>query len=207
MRGILLIGAGALARDIIDVFGVETFVAAYVDPSHAVAAVSGLPVVTSWEAASRRASHYVLGVSDMPLRERARQMAAAVGLRAAPAMVSPLARLAADAQLAAGCMVGHFVVIGPAASVGEDSLLMHGAILAHDARVEAGGVICAGACINGNVHLGPRCFVGPNAVLAPKIRLGHDCVVAAGAACFRDAPPHSLLVGNPARKTSSPPGA
>ena len=203
-KGILLIGAGALARDIVDCFGAGTFIAAYVDPKFAVAAVGVVPMVTDWDEARRRASHYVLGVSDIAHRERARNAAAAAGLLPAAPLVSSLARVAGDAQLAPGCMVGHFAVIGPAARLGVDTLLMHAAIVAHDSSVEEGSVLCAGACINGNAAIGPRCFVGPNAVVLPNVRIGHDSFVAAGAVCFRDAPARSFLLGNPARRRTPP---
>jgi len=200
MQAVLLIGAGALARDIVDGFGADAFVAAYVDPEFATASLAGVPVVTDWQEARRRASHYVLATADVAYRQRARAMARAASLPPAPAMVSSLARVAGDACLGAGCLIGHFAVIGPAARLGEDTLVMHSALVAHDASVGEGSVICAGACVNGNVHIGPRCFIGPNAVLMPKIEFGHDCLIAAGAACFRGAPALSSLIGNPARR-------
>lgn len=203
--GILLIGAGALARDVVDILGASTFSAAYVDPEFEVSTIGGVPVVTNWEDARRRASHYVLGVSDIAHRERVRSVAASAGLVPAPALVSSLARVASGAVLSPGCMVGHFAVVGPAARLGRDTLLMHQAIVAHDASIEEGCVLCAGACVNGNVTLGPRCFLGPKALLLPGVRLGHDSFVAAGAVCFRDAPAHSMLVGNPARRAASKP--
>lgn len=207
MKGVLLIGAGALARDIIDLVGADRFAAAYVDPQFAVASVSGVPVVTSWEEARQRASHYILATSNIAHREIARRLATAAALLPAPAVISALARIASDARIGAGCVVGHFAVIGPTAHLGEDTLVMHSAIVAHDSVVEECSVICAGACVNGNVRIGPRCFIGPNAVLVPKLQFGHDSVVAAGAACFRDAPAHSFLVGNPARRSASPSGS
>lgn len=206
MNGVLLIGAGALARDIVDIFGAGAFSAAYVDPEFAVASVAGVPVVTSWEEAQQRASHYVLGASDIAYRERARSIAASSSLLPAPAMVSGLARVARDATLGDGCVVGHFAVIGPSAHLGTHTLVMHSALVAHDSWVDSGSVICAGACVNGNVRIGPRCFIGPNAVLVPRIQLGHDCLVAAGAACFRDVPAQSSMVGNPARRAGLPAG-
>ena len=201
-----MIGAGALARDIIDLVGAGRFAAAYVDPQFAVDSVAGVPVVTTWQEARRRSSHYVLATLDMAHRQRARQLAAAASLLPAPPIVSSLARVAGDARLDDGCVVGHFSVIGPAARLGVDTLVMHSALVAHDSVVEECTAICAGACINGNVRIGPRCFIGPNATLAPNIRIDHDSAVAAGAVCFRDATPHSFLVGNPARRTAAGPG-
>lgn len=202
MSNIILIGAGALTRDLVEAFGAAAFAAIYVDPAYAAASIGGLPVLTSWEAARGRGGHYLLGVSDIAHRARAAAAAEAAGLAPAPAMVTHTAIVAADATLAPGAAVGHMVVIGPAARLAGNTLVMHGAVVGHDVELGANSVLCAGVSLGGHVRLGGDSFIGSNAVLAPGLVFGQHSYVAAGAACFRDGPPHSRWIGNPARRVA-----
>lgn len=198
-------GAGALACDLIDLFGQEAFVGAYVDPPFVRdETVGGVRVHSDWKQASSIATHYLLAVSSIAHRERASTLAREAGLLAAPPFVSPMARVSRTAQLAGGCVVANFSCVGPGAVLGLNGLLMHGVVLGHNSVVEDNVVVCAGASIGGYVSIGARNFIGTNAVLAPQVRLGSDCFVGAGAACLRDAPGNSLLLGNPARRMPYP---
>jgi acetyltransferase EpsM len=202
MEKILLIGAGAGARDMIDFFGADRFVAAYVDPQFAQAGnVDGVPIVIDWTQAIRMATHYMLAVSAIDHRERAVALAAAAGLIPASPLVSAMARVAATATLAPGCMVGHFSAVGSAARIDENCLIMHGVVVGHNSIIEPNVIVCAGVSIGGYVTLGARTFVGTNAVVAPSVSIGRDSFVAAGAACLRDAPANSSLIGNPAKRS------
>jgi len=200
MDKIILIGAGALARDIIGVFGHKRFVGIYVDPQFYVDKFCELPVLTSWPDVREIASCYVLGVSDIAHRERARILARAEGLKPSTPLVPPSAIVAADARLEPGSAIGQMAVIGPSAHLGEDTIIMHSAIVAHDTLIGENTVLCAGVCVGGNVKIGAQTFVGSNAVLAPKVNIGAGCYIGAGAACFRDANPGSRWIGNPARR-------
>lgn len=201
MEKILLIGAGALACDIIDVVGADKFVAAYVDPQFAQAdTVEGIRIYTDWKQAVQLASHYAIAVSSIDHRERARALAAEAGLEPSSPFVSTTARISRKATLARGCMVGHFSAIGSSAQLGLNCLIMPGVVIGHNSIIEDNVVVCAGVCIGGYVTIGAGSFIGTNAVLAPKISVGSKCFIAAGAACLRDAPANSKLIGNPAKR-------
>lgn len=202
MEKILLIGAGALACDFIDLFGKDKFVAAYVDAQFAQAdTIDGVRIYTNWQQAVRLASHYILAVSSIDHRERMRVLAADAGLEPSSPLVFPTALISKRASLARGSVVTHLSSVGPAARLGLHCLIMHGVVIGHDSVIEDNVVVCSGVCIGGNVIMGTRSFVGMNAVLAPKISVGSDSFIAAGAACLRDVPPNSLLIGNPAKRT------
>jgi len=54
-----------------------------------------------------------------------------------------------------------------------------------------------------NVHMETRigdcCFIGAHAVIMPGVTVGDHSIVAAGAIVMRNVPPHSVVMGNPAR--------
>lgn len=205
MEKILLIGAGALARDFVDLFVTNAFVGAYVDPQFAKAeTLDGVRILTDWKRAVARATSYILATSSITHRERARSLAAVAGLPAAPPLISPMARIAKTATLGRGCVITHFSAVGPGARLGPDCLIMHGVVVGHDSVVEENVVFCPGVCVGGYVRIGAGCFVGTNSVLAPKVNIGCDGFISAGAACLRDAPANSLLMGNPAKRMPFP---
>jgi sugar O-acyltransferase (sialic acid O-acetyltransferase NeuD family) len=202
MNKIVMIGAGSFARDLVDAFGAQAFAGIYVDPEFAPTPIGGLPVFSKWEDVRKNATHYILGVSNIEHRERARAAAEKCGLAPTPPLVSRLAVVAGDATLAPGVAVGHMVTIGPAAKLDAHVLVMHLSVIGHDCVVGENTVLCAGVSLGGHVHVGKKSFVGANAVLAPKVNIGAECHISAGAACFRDAEDGGRWIGNPARRVA-----
>jgi sugar O-acyltransferase (sialic acid O-acetyltransferase NeuD family) len=202
MSGILLLGAGALARDIIDCFGSDRFAGLYVDPAYPATSLADLPVFTRWDQAAAEASTYLLAISGIEHRNLARAAAREAGLVPAAPLISSRAVVAADAAIASGSAIGHMAVIGPTALVDEDVLVMHGANVGHDCVIGANSVLCAGANISGNVRIGRGSFIGPSAVVTPNLEIGEGCHLAGGAVCLRHAPPGTRWIGNPARLAS-----
>ncbi len=200
-RKIILIGSGALARDLVGICGRDSFVGTFIDPDFPETPVAGLPVFTNWDEALRVASHYALGVLDASHRQKASQAAAKAGLLPMAPMIHHTAQVAGDAKIAPGCFVGCFSVIGPAAELLEDVLVMHSVVVAHDTIIGEGSVLLPGSWIGGYTRVGPGCLIGANSSLVPNITIGSNSFVAAGAACFKDAPFDSVLIGNPARRT------
>lgn len=90
--------------------------------------------------------------------------------------------------------------VGPATQIGLDCLIMHGVVVGHDSVVQSNVVFCPGVCVGGYARIGAGGFVGTNSVPAPRVNIGRDGFISAGAACLRDAPANSLLLGNPAKR-------
>jgi len=53
------------------------------------------------------------------------------------------------------------------------------------------------------VHIGPRAWLGFSSAVMKGVRIGEGAIVAAGAVVTSDAPPASVVAGNPARKVKS----
>lgn len=60
-------------------------------------------------------------------------------------------------------------------------------------RIDEQGVSTSAVIIEDDI------WVGANAVILPGVTIGHHSVVAAGAVVTKDVPPHSLVVGVPAK--------
>ncbi|MCP2031803.1 serine O-acetyltransferase [Okibacterium sp. HSC-33S16] len=119
-------------------------------------------------------------------------------------IVSQLARFFTGIEIHPGAVIGRRffidhgmgVVIGETAEVGDDVMLYHGVTLGGKSRgrekrhptLEDGVHVGAGAKIIGPITVGTGSIIGANAVVT------------------KDAPPHSLLVGVPAKARPREPG-
>jgi serine O-acetyltransferase len=127
----------------------------------------------------------------------AHRMWARPGLRLLARAWSQFARFLTGIEIHPGATIGRRffidhgmgVVIGETAVIGNDVMLYH-------------GVTLGGTTVRREQRhpiLGDRVVVGAGATILGPITIGDDSVVGAGAVVIRDAPPHSLLVGVPAK--------
>lgn len=94
-------------------------------------------------------------------------------------------------QIGEGFYIGHTgrVVINPNAKLGKNINLGTGVTIGQENRGERKGV----PTLSDNV------WVGTNAVLVGKITIGTDVLIAPLTFVNFDVPPHSIVVGNPAK--------
>jgi UDP-2-acetamido-3-amino-2,3-dideoxy-glucuronate N-acetyltransferase len=125
------------------------------------------------------------------------------------------AHILAGSRIGANCVIGQNAVIGPNVQIGNGCKIQNnvsvydGVTLEHD-------VFCGPSMVFTNVLL-PRAHVsrrneflptlvqrgasiGANATIVCGHTVGSYAMVGAGAVLTRDAPPHALLAGNPARQ-------
>lgn len=201
---IVLLGAGALAREYISIYGKERFAVSYVDPAYQGSGthVNGVEIDSDWTRMLTKASHYVLAVADQPARHAMQQRARASGLVPCQPLIHPGAYVAPTATVGRGAIVTCFVALGDLVEIGEDVLLMHQISVGHDCRVGELSVLCPGVTLGGGTNLGRNCFIGGNAVTAPGINIGDEAVISAGAACLSDVPAGGFAIGSPARRVA-----
>lgn len=98
-----------------------------------------------------------------------------------------------DAQIGAGLYIGHrgTVIVNGEAVIGEDLNLSPGVVIGQENRGKRAGV----------PQLGNRVWIGANAVVVGRIQIGDDVLIAPGAYVNCDVPPHSIVLGNPAKIT------
>ena len=101
--------------------------------------------------------------------------------------------------------------------IGSETMLAHGAhVFDNDTHpVDAGeraehfrSILCLTprrdfAIGRAPVSIGSRCWIGFNAAVMKGVTIGDDSIAAAGAVVVGDAPPGSILAGNPARLVKS----
>ena len=124
---IALLGAGALAREYIGIFGRTPFTVAYVDAAYSGgrSEVRGVPIETDWDQIASYADHYVLAVADQAARAGMQAKARALGLQPCTPLTHPMIFRSPNSKVGAGTVITAFVAIGDAVEVGEDVLVMH----------------------------------------------------------------------------------
>lgn len=119
------------------------------------------------------------------------------GLRLPARILSQLSRSLTGVEIHPGAVIGRRffidhgmgVVIGETAVIGDDVMMYHATTL--------GGSTSE----RGKRHptIGDRVVIGAGASILGDIEVGADSVVGAGAVVVNSAPPHSLLIGVPAK--------
>lgn len=71
--------------------------------------------------------------------------------------------------------------------------------IAHNCVIGKKTLITACAEISGSTRIGKECWLGPNCSIMNNITIGDCCFIGLGAVVRKDAPPGSVLAGNPAR--------
>ncbi len=132
-------------------------------------------------------------------RHRARLDAEAHGLRSFPALVDPTAVVASTAALGEGSTVNAGAVIGASTSIGRMVCVNRSASVGHDGVLGDYASLGPGCLLGGHVTIETGAFLGVGAVCAPEVTVGANATVGAGAVVVRDVPPHTVVVGNPAK--------
>ena len=112
-----------------------------------------------------------------------------------PVIISPSSYVSSHASVGEGTIVMHGAIVNARASIGRNCIVNSQSLIEHDAVVMDHCHISTGARINGGTEVGSRSFVGSGAVLREGVRVGSDCVIGAGAIVVKDLPASTRYVG------------
>lgn len=120
--------------------------------------------------------------------------------------IHPTAIVSHKATVGEGTVVLHGAIIQAGAQVGKHVLVNTAASIDHDNRIGDYAHISPHATLCGHVTVGEGTHIGAGAVVIPSIKIGKWCSIGAGAVVIRDIPDFSTAVGNPAKviKTLDP---
>jgi sugar O-acyltransferase (sialic acid O-acetyltransferase NeuD family) len=118
-------------------------------------------------------------------------------------LVDPTAIVASSTTLGPGCYLNSGANIGAAGQIGRFVFINRSASVGHHAEIADYVSIGPAAVIAGIVRLGSGAVIAAGAIVLPGIEIGENAVVAAGAVVTKPVPPHSLVMGNPARVVRS----
>ncbi|MBI4336272.1 MAG: NeuD/PglB/VioB family sugar acetyltransferase [Chloroflexi bacterium] len=122
-------------------------------------------------------------------------------------LVHPRASVSHLAQLGAGAVVFANATVSATARVGNHVFVRPNAVVSHDNVIGDYTIVASGVCLAGGVRVGRLCFLGLNSTVVGNVTIGEYCLVGMGGLVRADVPPHSFVVGQPARLVGHiPPG-
>ncbi len=100
-------------------------------------------------------------------------------------------QIPARTEIGEGLYIGHSgrVIINPDAKLGKNMNISTGVVIGRENRGKREGA----PTFDGN------CWIGANAVIVGNIHIGEDVLIAPLTFVNSDIPPHSVVVGNPAK--------
>ena len=100
-------------------------------------------------------------------------------------------QIPARTEIGEGFYIGHSgrVIINPEAKLGKNINVSTGVVIGYENRGKRKGA----PTFDGN------CWIGANAVVVGNIRIGEDVLIAPLSFVNFDVPPHSVVIGNPAK--------
>jgi sugar O-acyltransferase (sialic acid O-acetyltransferase NeuD family) len=117
-----------------------------------------------------------------------------------PTIVSPLARVAASAQLGAGTVVMHDAMVNAGARIGDNCIVNTCALVEHDTVIGDHCHVAPGAIINGQCSIGSNVFVGSGAIICHQLQIADGAIIGAGCVAVETIEEAGTYVGSPARR-------
>ena len=207
-RSIVILGAGGMARDTLDVIeariadGADDEALGYlVDAEYGAPGtlINDKPILgdLTW-LQDHRDVEVVCAIGAPADRRRVVERASQLGAKFCT-LIHPRAVMTKRVTFGTGVIVTAGVVLSNNIEIGDHAILNLGCTIGHDARVGAFVTVAPGAHLNGNVSVGEGTYVGTGASVIEKTKIGAWSVVGVSAGVVRDVPPNATVIGNPAR--------
>ncbi len=203
----VLVGGGALAREIHDWFGPtlasagHRFVGYLEDADYSTndtkLALPQLGPVSGYRPVEGHL--LVLAIADPNAKSRVTCDLIAAGALFAT-LLHPTAWVSASARIGTGTVVSVFADISANAVLGAFTMLNGYASVGHDVVLGDCCTLSGYVDLTGAVTVGRQCFFGSGSRVLPRVGIGARCVVGAGAVVVRSVPDCTTLYAAPARR-------
>lgn len=110
-----------------------------------------------------------------------------------PNIISPYAYVSKRASVGEGSIVMHGAIVNANSVIGKNCIINNKALIEHDVRVNNFCHISTGSIINGGVTVGQETFVGSGAIIKQYISIGEKCIVSAGTFVKKNIKPNQVI--------------
>ena len=113
-------------------------------------------------------------------------------------IVHPAASVSPLATIGAGCLILAGAVIAAEARLDSHCLVLQSSVINHHCHLGSHTVAAANVSLAGHVTTEGPCYIGSGAAVRPGVRIGRGSVVGMGAIVLADVADGTTVVGNPA---------
>jgi sugar O-acyltransferase (sialic acid O-acetyltransferase NeuD family) len=214
MEELIIIGAGATGRELVSVISdinaqKPTWkLVGFLDddPAKQGRSLNGVPVLGPVAGARQYQARMVVAIAVSRDQQRRQKIVGQLALdrEQFATIIHPSANISQFAQVGAGTVVLHNVVVTHDTVIGENVIIQYNVSIAHDVVIGDFVTIAPGAIISGFVHLRAGVYAGAGSTIIngagnrPRV-IGEGALIGIGAVVVGDVAPGITMVGNPAR--------
>jgi sugar O-acyltransferase (sialic acid O-acetyltransferase NeuD family) len=212
MSRVVIIGAGGLGREVLDILESinkhrPTYeVLGFLDDKGGdrdLLAGRGMTVLGKVEQLGSLDAQYLIAIGASEPRRRIDAFATEHGRQAAIA-IHPAATLGSDVVIGPGTIIAAGARLTTNIKLGRHVQIHTNATVGHDADLQDYVTVLPGANVGGSVTLEQEATIGSGAVVIQGLTIGAQTTVGAGAVVVRDLPEGVTAVGVPARALGAP---
>lgn len=115
-------------------------------------------------------------------------------------IVSPKAYVSPRATIGNGSIIMHGACINAGATTGVNAIINTNALIEHDATIGDHCHLSTGSIVNGTCHIHDQVFIGSGAVIANNITITNKTVIGAGTVVIKNITNAGTYAGNPHKK-------
>ena len=205
MRTLLIIGAGGLGKEVVDIVrsspGTEYDLAFMDDVILSNTIVHGVRVLGDRSIlcdVSPESTDICVAVGSPATRRRLIEEIEGYGLSFAT-LIDPSALIRSSAVLGTGVIIGARAFLSCNTVIGSHAVINPGALVGHDVVIGRYAVVGGGALLSGGARIGEGTLVGAGASVLSNIAVGDWATMGMGAAVFAPVENGITVLGNPAR--------
>lgn len=135
-----------------------------------------------------------IGYHDLNRVREARCAAARAKGYRLDSWVSPAAQVPTSAHIGENCVVMPGAMLQPFATLEDGVFVWHGVVVGHHATIGAQCWLASNCTISSTARLGARCFVGVNAAIGHELEIGADTLIGAQAVITRSTWPGGVYI-------------
>lgn len=216
-----LYGAGGFAREVMPIArataariardaGADTLDLAFLETDPELAEANAIEVMSEAAFLSQtgRRRLFNVAIASSPDRQRLAEHLMAQDCRPAN-LIAPTAHIDDGNCIGEGAILCANTIVTSNAVIGRFFHANIYSYVAHDCVIGDFVTFAPRVSCNGNVSIGDHAYIGTGAILRPgspgkPLRIGEGAVIGMGAVVTKDVPPHTTVVGSPAKPLIKP---
>ena len=103
-----------------------------------------------------------------------------------PLIISKYSYVSKNASIGNGTIIMHGAIVNAGASVGSNCIINSNSLIEHDAILGNHCHVSTSAVVNGGTRIGECVFIGSGSCIRDNIRIGNNCMIGMGQFVYKD---------------------